>query len=483
MTTSPALLPFRRAAAVKASAESADTSARWSAEWIYFTFVIAVWCFIPLVRRLLDWHNGFFNPIQITSTIPFIVTLPFALFCFRRDRLARLTPAFKIFAFVWVAAFGYGLIVGLFVDNALAATYSAVQYLVPMLIGVWLAGQQIDHPRLMLRLSIVILVFGGLVGIYGLVQFVDPPPWDVLWIQGGHFDSMGLPLPFQMRTFSTLNSVGPAADFFALGIILALPFLDIRRPWIWPLVGALGAALLLTLVRTSWIGLVVGVIVYLITSPLRLRTIPFVTIFAACLVFLVASLPAFLGAGGDSDVVMSRLSTFTDVGHDTSALDRTQEIQDSFQAGLQNPLGTGLGQIGASSALSANPETASGNVLDSGYMARFVELGWAGFAAYLFVVVGGLITLIASAFRYVDGRRKDRETLVIIAVAASMCALLVWADAAGDAHLGLEGVFFWIAMGIGFRRTPPRDGSREAVVRAVRSRGLGRFRAGVGESR
>jgi hypothetical protein len=225
----------------------------------------------------------------------------------------------------------------------------------------------------------------------------------------------------------------------------------------WPFVGVVGAALLLTLVRSAWIGLIVGAVVYLIMSPRRLRAIPFIVVYSVLLAFLVAGLPALLGASGQSDLVTTRLMTFGDVDHDGSAIARTIEIQDAFEKGLQNPLGMGLGNIGSSAALSANPDGPSGNNLDSGYMARFIELGWGGFAGYLIVIFGSLAVMIPAALK----RYKGRPTLhseamaTIVATAVALCVQLVWADAAGDAHLGTQGFVFWIAMGIGFRRLPP----------------------------
>ena len=88
------------------------------------------------------------------------MTLPLALYCFRPERFARLTPAFKWFAAIWFAAFMYGLVVAVFVGNTNAALYEATQYIVPMLIGIWLAGDEIENPRLMGRLSVIMLIFG-----------------------------------------------------------------------------------------------------------------------------------------------------------------------------------------------------------------------------------------------------------------------------------------------------------------------------------
>jgi hypothetical protein len=454
---SRALRPYRAPGATRGDA--APVATRWSREWLYFIVVYAGWCFVPLLRRLIDWHNGAYNPITITSTLPFVLTLPLALVAFRSERWKRMSPAFRAFMWIWVATFAYGAIVAFFAGNVFAAIYESIQYLVPMLVGVWLAGLDLETPVIMRRVTIVMLTFGAVVGLYGLAQFVNPAPWDALWVTGGDFTSMGLPLPFQLRIFSTLNSAGPAADFFALAIIVSLPFFKLKRVWIWPFVGILGAALLLTLVRASWIALVVGVAVYLLMSPKRVSATPFIALYAVLLVFLVASLPALLGASsGSSDVVTARLATLGDVGHDDSALARSSEIADSFEEGLRNPIGSGLGQIGASSALSSNPSSVHGNNLDSGYMARFLELGWLGFAGYVIVVLGSLVAMMLAAVRRNGRRAAPAESVVIVATAAAMCAALAWGDAAGDSHLGLDGLFFWIALGVGLRPVVPAAG-------------------------
>jgi putative inorganic carbon (HCO3(-)) transporter len=437
--------------------KSAGASVPWSREWFYFTLVIAGWCFTPLLRRLLDWHNGYYNPIQITSVIPFLLTMPLALVAFRSERIARLSPPFKLFAWVWVCSFGYGLLLAVALGNTSAAIYASIQYLVPMLVGIWIAGSDLGNLDLMRRLSTIILTAAGVVSLYGLVQFVEPSPWDALWINGGQYTSMGQPVPFGLRIFSTLNSAGPAADFFAIVILFALPFCRLSTPWIWPFMLGAGSALMLTLVRASWVALVVGVVVYMITTPRRFRTLPFIALYALALVFLVASLPGMLGAGSsDSDVVTSRIATLGDVNHDDSAVARSGEIQNSIEQALQNPIGQGLGTVGAASALSSNPSSPNGNNLDSGYLARLLELGWAGFAGYLFVVLGSLLTMVVSLLRPVPNLDPaSRDVLVNVAAAAAVCAALVWADAAGDSHLGLDGLLFWIALGIGLRRRAP----------------------------
>jgi hypothetical protein len=439
------VVPQARALAVDAA-----TPKRWTKDWIFFLVVIAAWCFVPLARRLLDFHNGFYNPIQITSVIPFLLTFALAIPAFKPAALQRLSSPFRLFAWVWLGTYAYGFLIAVVGGNTFAAAYSAVQFTAPMVVGIWLAGRDIDNAELARRVGGIILVFAGIVAVYGLVQFVSPAPWDAMWVTGGDFTSMGTPVPFGLRVFSTLNSAGPAADFFAFAIILALPLLGValKKAWLWPLTAAFGAALLLTLVRASWVGLVVGVVVYVVASPKRVRAVPFIAVIGVLLTMLVVSLPALLGDTRNSDVVTSRLSTFADVGHDASALARAQEIGDAIDQGLRHPIGNGLGTLGASSALSANPSSVQGNNLDSGYLSRFLELGWLGFAGYLFVVVGGCAVMLVSVFR----SDMDVENKVFVSMAAAICAALIWVDAAGDSHLGLDGLFFWIAMALGLRR-------------------------------
>ena len=428
-----------------AAAES--PSKRWSFEWIYFTLVVVAWCFTPLLRRLLDYRQGAFNPVQVTSLIPFLLMVPFVVWCFRPERLARLSPMFRFAAYAWAIAFVYALGVGAVAGAFSAAAFEFVQYLFPMLAGIWLAGQDIPVAQCLQRLVRIVLPCAGVVAAYGLAQWVQPPPWDVMWVQGSEFVSVGDPSPFVMRVFSTLNAPEPAADFFALTIVLVLPLLRLRSLWAWPLVGALGAALLLTMIREAWVAVVLGSIVYLAVSPRRLAVLPSLAVLVTLIVFLVSALPALMGSGTGSDIISTRISTLTDVDHDGSALERQQEIEDSLQAGLENPAGTGLGTVGAASKLGNYAPSSIGKALDSGYFSRFIEMGWAGLAAYLAVALGVPLAMGYALFR--PGGSATTDVKVAGATAIALCATLAFSDAANDAHLGFDGFFFWVALGLG----------------------------------
>jgi len=213
---SVAAKPQRRYAGRNVPREAPENSGGWSLEWTYFAFILIVWCFSPLLRRVIDWRLGGFNATSPISLLPFVVDLPLALVCFRRERLARMTPAFKICLAVWLAVFAYGFLVAAFFENTSAGAFSLVQYLVPVIPGIWLAGQEISSAACLRRLVAVAVPIGAIVAVYGLFQYVAPASWDVLWIEGSQFTSAGLPVPFGLRIFSTLNSPGPAANFFEL---------------------------------------------------------------------------------------------------------------------------------------------------------------------------------------------------------------------------------------------------------------------------
>ena len=271
--------------------------------------------------------------------------------------------------------------------------------------------------------------------------------WDVVWVQGADFVSVGDPSPFVMRVFSTLNAPEPAADFFALMIVLVLPLLRLRALWVWPLISLLGAALLLTMIREAWVAVVLGSLVYLLISPRRFAVMPSLAIYALVLVFLVSALPSLMGSASGSDSISTRISTLADIDHDGSALERQQEISDSLTAGLANPLGTGLGTVGAAAKLGGGDAPQNlGKALDSGYFARFVEMGWAGLLGYLAVVLGVPLAMAYALFR--PGSTATTDVKVAGATALALCATLAWSDAASDAHLGLDGLFFWLALGV-----------------------------------
>ena len=48
------------------------------------------------------------------------------------------------------------------------------------------------------------LAWGGMImGAYGVLQYLSPPPWDVAWMRAAEIASVGQPSPRQVRVFGT----------------------------------------------------------------------------------------------------------------------------------------------------------------------------------------------------------------------------------------------------------------------------------------
>jgi putative inorganic carbon (HCO3(-)) transporter len=417
----------------------------WSRDWNYFLISMSLWCFMPEIRRLLDWRSGAFSSIQILSLVPLLSVLPLLFFCLKKDRLARLSPALRFFALAWLVAYSYGMVVGVLNGAVAASVYSFASFIIPVIGGVWIATQELAPAATLRRLAGITLSLGGIVGVYGVIQFISPPPWDVLWVLSANMQNVGPPEPFMMRVFSTLNSPGPNADFLAIVLVLGLSGIGLRAIYMWPLMASIAAALTLTLVRSAWIGLVMGIVAYLVFSPRRWRTLPMIAVFAMLATFLVVSLPTVLGDDTGGSQIVSRLQTFSDLGHDGSALDRQGEIANTFQTGNQNPLGTGLGQIGSAAKLATSDQ--EGAALDSGFLARFSELGYPGFFLYIIVIFGTAATLAKRLFT--SASRCSVEDRVALATSLALCVVVLAFEAAGDSYNGIVGLFAWLAIGSG----------------------------------
>ena len=147
-------------------------SARWPVEWSYFSFVVAAWCFAPLVRRLVDYHAGAFDPVPFVSLVPYVAMLPLAFLALRPERWARLTRVMRWLSCLWVATFGYGFLIAVVSGTIGAAAFTLLEYLVPMLAGIWIAGLDISLDAALRRMFSIVLPCATLVALYGLAQWM-----------------------------------------------------------------------------------------------------------------------------------------------------------------------------------------------------------------------------------------------------------------------------------------------------------------------
>ena len=206
--------------------------------------------------------------------------------------------------------------------------------------------------------------------------------------------SIGFPQPYQIRVFGTMNSPASLAVFLMAGLLWAIPARAAIRPIA---IGAGVIGLLLTLVRTSWLGLVIGV-VYLVVfgASARARLSIAIAIFCLPLVVLVIEqIPT------GAEIINTRIASLSTVSNDTSALDRSSEYVEFFENTLPRaPFGAGLGATGSYQAyLTANSATV---LLDGAIMEIGVPLGVFAGGAYLLAVLTAAIIACWNSIRSGD---------------------------------------------------------------------------------
>ncbi len=405
--------------------------------------MLLCWAIFPEIRRLIDWKIGF-NSISVISVVPLLALVPFAFPLIYTKRFARLDPGLQKCAWLWFGGFVFSLVVAFAQFNFFGGAYAFAEFCLPAVFGIWLATTSDVPPRVMYeKIATFCLWLGTALAVYGVIQFVVAPAWDMEWLKATKLVNVGVPAPFMFRPFSTLNSPGLFGDFLTFAFLLNLPRL--RKPSLLRLaqVAFVLGVLILTMVRSDWVAVVCGMLVYIVLSPDRMRNLMiFAGVGIVCAV-LVANASSLLGSSDAGNSLSARFETFTNLGADQSYADRQTYFGATLTDAEQNPLGSGLGVLGTAAKLSGSGDTKD---FDNGYIARFTEMGYFGTACYLAAVFG--VTIVG--FRRWSALRapEDRDARAMAAGAIAVQAALIFLDISSDHHNALPGLFFWLSMAI-----------------------------------
>ena len=326
----------------------------------------------------------------------------------------------------------YSYMVGLIQQPVVAATYDLLNWGGPLLFGLHLALEWRQFPR-MRGVLVKVSLWGLLVTCtYGLWQFVDPPVWDRVWVVNAEMFSVGVPVPFLIRVFSTMNAPGPFAAFLVFAVLVGL-----SGPQRWKFLAlALGlTVLLLTKTRSAWGAFLIGALLLQLRQPLR--ALPRQWLALAVVLLLAApaiSHPRVLQA------VSGRAASLSRIDNDRSYRERMQITNYVLSRVKRNPAGEGLGQLGGAGKLQvSNGRKVSVTSLDSGLLEVFSVMGWVGGALFTIALFGTLIPIVR------EGRgRRDQATN---GAAAAVVALLTLSFF-GNVFSGVAGIMFWSAVGI-----------------------------------
>jgi len=407
-----------------------------------------IWLLAPGLRRVLALAEGTpgADPLAL---LPFVATGVLAVIELRRSTMTR---SARITVQVAAAGFLIGAPMGLFGDPQ-AFGFAMVAYLAGLSAFVLGWGDGREGGLTLVRVLVVAL---PPLAVYGILQYFFPlPAWDSSWLDTVNLGSIGAPESDHIRVFSTLNSPGTFSLVLAIGILLGL---GARRPAsaIVPTTAILVLALALTFVRSAWLALTLGLIVFVAAS--RGRTAgKVVGVIAVCLV----ALTVVGGSNSTTKAFTQRVTSLGELNEDVSAQDRLRSSRELLPTAIGQPVGAGVGKAGLAVRLGDSESNDFIETIDNGYLAILYQVGLVGFL--LIVTAMGRSVFAATRALRTPGSRVPRGA--IAAVLASLVALLV-AHAANDMLYGITGVIFWYLAGVAHANEPRGEpGTRKGVRR------------------
>jgi hypothetical protein len=387
--------------------------------YIGFTWWI---CFLtPLATRLVDYRVGW-DPTRQMLIAPYLVVFVTIATFLRRFKSAYYQGGLPfILAFIGVF---YGFLVGLIYNAPVPVARGLLDWLGPIIFAFHLFINWRDYPSYRQNFQRIFLWCVLILGAYGVYQFVVAPEWDRYWlIESKLFMSAGNPVPFGMRVWSTLHSVGPFGSVMQAGLLLLF---TTSGSLIFPASAVGYLSFLLTQARTNWGGWLLGIIMIVgsVKTRIQMRLITIIVVMAICVVPLTTIEPI-------SGVVSERLQTFSNLEEDNSFRDRSESYDKNLSLALSNALGNGLGNIWKVNEKTGQIEVV---VIDSGILDMFFTLGWFGAIFYM----GGLILLIINVSKYSEGR-FDSFISAARAIGISSATQLI----IGSGMLSVAGMILW----------------------------------------
>ncbi len=277
---------------------------------------LMLFAFAPFVRRLIDLSAGYDQSglMLIGPLLTLLAPVP-ALWSFLESGQPMRPAMGPIIAVA--ASVAYGAALSLFQGDWVNAASGSLKWFAPLIYAAVVVEQREAHTSMIEAAASAFLVILPLIGLYGIFQYIDPPAWDRYWMNYASITSAGQPLPYEVRTFSTMNSPASFATFTAIGLLL-ICFL--RSSWlVLFLAGPAVISLSLSIYRTAWISLAAGMLFCLFFSSTRRRA-------SAALVGLIAMAGVVATATPFAEVISDRLATLGEGTGDGSAQERLQEF-------------------------------------------------------------------------------------------------------------------------------------------------------------
>jgi hypothetical protein len=412
----------------------------------YVRFTILLWFFAPVIRRLADYHAGFQDP----SPMLLAPMLASCLAVFYLPSLSIfLTRQCIPFSLVLLSLL-YSWIVGAVQCGFRAATVDFVRWLPPIIFALYCARVDDEHEDIAATVKRC-FVFGLIVmGLYALVQNSSVPPWDYYWLENVNGSSFGSVGKETVRVWGTMNSPGPFAATLAAGILLLMGAKQ-KFAFVAQLLGAV--ALVLTEVRSAWLGLIAGLVVILFSAskPTRLR----MALLAGIAAVSVAGMLAY--SSTDTDL-SKRFSTLFSVKQDESVNERLAGAERAIPHALENPFGGGMGYLDTRFEANLDAGGTDFGAHDNGIYEFLVTLGVLGTLVYLGSTAA---VLFRAQSKHLDVDRDWRAGCLAV------CASYLVQLPTGNTMTNVDGIVFWLAAGFLMRQSRTREQAETTALPAT----------------
>lgn len=394
----------------------------------HYSACIVLFCLAPFLRRVVDVSAGY-DPSGIMIAGPLLglmVVVPRLLTRFSDGR--RLDQA--LWPLISAAACVlYATVLTMVGGNLTQAASGALKWIAPIVYGTWLYGEAGREPGLIRAAARTSMILAPALGLYGFLQYVDPPVWDRFWMTYTSIASIGQPEPFMVRVFSTMNAPAGYATFTAAALLLfgfgraRLSLLAAAAP------SVLG--LMLSMYRTAWIALAIGMVFGLFHR----RTVRRAAMLLVAVPILGAGVVLFSPAG---DALSERLGTFGAVSDDASGLERLGEYAELLNTDGGTLIGNGFG---------------STDVMQAGALAQDGQFVVSWYAMGLVVGIVSCASILWMAVLAIRAAWRS-DTLEGIAVAGIVAGMVVQMPLAVISASEI-GFLFWSFAAIG-ASLPPR---------------------------
>jgi hypothetical protein len=420
------------------------------AQWpvIGTSLLFILWTFAPFLRRVLDVATPAFGP-DILSLTPFMATLSVAYVAYRRYR-----PGWQINVTVGMVIMGFAVGIPLGFQAPFALFFGIFAYTAAVF-GVYIGYANGRESRFtMEQLLIGLVLVASVYGVWqGLVARL--PIWDQTWLIKSGVVSIGTKEGGNFRVFSVLNSPYTYASLVA--VYLAVLFVS-RKVSLIRIVTVVIALIgfFLTQSRGAWVSMVGGLV--LITFFTGGRALPRLI----GLVFVLGGMYFALGSTPAGTAVVQRASSVGAGTNDVSGKSRMDAITTLVPESMGQPLGHGIGSVGAAASLNPDPEV---SLVDNGYLIVLYQVGPLGFLLIGF----GILGMIVITLRHTTP--EDRKSLLPLLAPIGVYVPLSFFS---ETLYGITGfiLFYGIGEALGRRQYRPEAQSAIEAARELDTAGF-----------